>query len=791
MSATVPRATKNIILDLTLLIVLGAALAAALHPVPEVRPYLVLLAALLVPGGALVTLIRTDELLTEIALAVGLSVGTVIMSSLVLAWTGWWNPDELGIVLAGVASTLLIVDLVQSSLRLPPSTESLEDEFEADEGSEAVLWLSSPLAVAAPAVAVGAAGQTVPVAPEAASRSRSPSIPINRGVARHGRGAGRRGRAPLYAAAALLPAGLAVAVWALTLNDISLSALGKDGLAPKLTIYWYGAFAVLLAGAAALSWARWAGGWIVAAYLLGLVAVIYATVPAITEMPEHSYVYKHIGVTEFIATNGGIDWGVDIYNRWPGFFAGAASLAKWTGVGPVTLAKWAGPVFAAINALLVASLALSMGRDRRVAAYAAVIFTICNWVGQNYFAPQAGAFILELTLLTVFIRLFAGEPLRRMWARLLRPVAGRLSMTKPLATPLPWPLPVGALLVVLLDVAIVATHQLTPYALLLQLCALFVLGVTRPMGTGLIAAFFVITAGYLIPQVGYLRENFGLLQSFDPVGNATNGEDQLAGLSFFQANAAFLLTAVMAAAMLLAALMLLRRGAGRRSVVLVAMSAAPMLIVFVQGYGNNVPIRLLLFALPAWSILVAMGLGVFRRARVRTMMAIAFPLAIAPLFVQALYGALAINVIPRSEVEASRYFYEHAPAGSVLLAAAPEFPGRVSPRYSKMIGPIVDDQLRGTVLGSRRFRNRFLRNADVSGVVGKLKQYSQKGFVVFATTGYRFARLTGLSTSLELRKLELAVLRSPKFELWYSNPTTRIYRWIPMTDRRAERQAGR
>jgi hypothetical protein len=729
------RARVYALADSGLLVLLCGAVLSATLEISPIRPFLAVAAAILVPGGAAMTRLRTGDLLTEGAFAIGFSFAIVTIGSLLLAWTGYWHPETLAAVLASIALFLLVWDLA-----------GLHGAF------------------------------------------RSPDIP--RYWEPKSANLGKRPTRRAFTVLALLPVALALVLWAMALDHIPLADLGNSGLPPVLPGKWYIALAIVVMGASYLSWSRWSSGLAVAIYIAAIVTIIYATIPAITTVPEHAYVYKHIGVTRFIATNGGVDQSVDIYNRWPGFFASAASLARWAGVGPMALAKWASPFFASINAILVAALARSVSRDVRVTGAAVLVFTLGNWIGQNYFAPQAAAFVIDLTVLTVFLRSFATEPFRPLVARVLKRVRRQPCLDEPLALSLPWSPTIALVVLVVLDAVIVATHQLTPYALLTQLAALFVLGLTNRRGKVLIVAAVLVTIGYVIPQVGYLSHNFGLLQSFDPFRNATNGEDQIQGLNMFQGNAGMWLSELLGVLMVISAWRLMRRGAGKRAVALGVISLAPLTIIFVQGYGNNVQIRLLLFAIPFWSLLIAMGLKTIRRLWMRRIAAVLLSLFLAVLCVQALFGALAINLVPPAEVSASRYFYKHAPAGSVLLAAAPEFPGRIDPRYAVMVGPVVDDQQEGTLIGSKRFRELKLPHANVSAVIGKLKPFGERGFVVFATSGYTYAHLTKLSHGDELRDLEEAIARSSKFRLWYRNGDTRIYKWLGRKpDRARQRQS--
>jgi hypothetical protein len=90
--------------------VLGAGGAA--------RLLLVLAATCLVPGGALLTRLPTDDLPSALGLAVGLSFCIEAAGALVMIWIGWWHPVGFSLAIVAAAGALLVLDL-RRSLRAP------------------------------------------------------------------------------------------------------------------------------------------------------------------------------------------------------------------------------------------------------------------------------------------------------------------------------------------------------------------------------------------------------------------------------------------------------------------------------------------------------------------------------------------------------------------------------------------------------------------------------------------------------------------------------------------------
>ena len=111
MTPTTSRGTR-VAVDAALLCVLGVALIAVLVDVQPVRGIAVALACALVPGGAIVSRLGLPDALTAAAVAAGLSLAILTLATLALAWTGWWEPGALGLVLA-VGFALLLLDNVR------------------------------------------------------------------------------------------------------------------------------------------------------------------------------------------------------------------------------------------------------------------------------------------------------------------------------------------------------------------------------------------------------------------------------------------------------------------------------------------------------------------------------------------------------------------------------------------------------------------------------------------------------------------------------------------------------
>jgi hypothetical protein len=98
--------------DAGLAALIAAAVAVAVVPgVPSAARILVtLVAACLVPGGAVVRYLRFDFGASWLVMAAALSLGVETLASLALVWTGWWHPAAVAIGLGALSALIIVFD---------------------------------------------------------------------------------------------------------------------------------------------------------------------------------------------------------------------------------------------------------------------------------------------------------------------------------------------------------------------------------------------------------------------------------------------------------------------------------------------------------------------------------------------------------------------------------------------------------------------------------------------------------------------------------------------------------
>lgn len=511
-------------------------------------------------------------------------------------------------------------------------------------------------------------------------------------------------RARLHIPDILLP--IALGLWAFGVSTTDATHLGAYGLPPALPPVLYAGIAVLIVSAAIeLARAR-PSGWRMAIHSAALTVMLYAVAPLVYAQARYEWLYKTVGVVQYVNFHGQLNRHIDIYQNWPGFFALAAWLDKVSGVGsPLAYAKWAQLIFelAALPLLYLIYDALKLSDRQRWIAL--LLYSAGNWVGQDYLSPQALGTVLYLGIMALAVRWFYVNNPNGWWP-------GRKGHGKGIPRLISDPGVVGdqrlrqsalflsALLLIYFVLSF--THQLTPYMMAVQLGALAALRMLRPRW--LPAALLAIAVGYLIPRYSFVTGHFSIFSIGRFFLNATPPAFSAGHVSPAQQFIERSAEALSAWIWVLAALAVWLRWRSTQSVLALALLAfSPIIMLAVSNYGHEGVLRVYLFSLP-WSAALASlvlapsvditrtlptrlsrAAGVWdsvrRAARRATGLArvsadrlvggaLRTPLALAvavALFVPAFYGDDSFNQMTGQEVTAVTSFWETAPAGLVYV----------------------------------------------------------------------------------------------------------------------------
>ncbi|ROQ39576.1 hypothetical protein EDF46_1208 [Frondihabitans sp. PhB188] len=702
---------------------IAATLVVVDAPGP-VRSIVVLIAVLILPGW---TILRRFPTIEPAARLVFTAVGSIVvltLLSLAMVWTQVWHAR---------AATVLVLVVA------------------------AVLIVRRPVGV------------------------RGPSADL---VARAAGGWAPRDPVARISALPWLVLVVAAALWIVGLTLTNSTDLGQFGLLVEFPVYWYAAvviaFVVALVG---LFTTKRAHGLLASALAL-LIVILYGSANLVENAPRLPWVYKHIAVTNYIVANGSVDPSIDLYNRWPGFFSFSATVSSALGIPDAThYATWAEVFFALVDAVLVLAIARTISRHRRWAWTSVIVFTVGNWVGQNYYSPQAFAFMLYLTAALVAVSALGSEPRRLMvWfeRQLARPAVrlGRAINTEVLGVTRSGRgriLPIVA--VVGLQGVIVASHQLTPYVAILALVPLFVLGYLRPLWVAI--ALVALPVLYLLPNLPYVSQHFGLFSSFNPGANISQASVSSVGVSeaaSLQSHGVVLLTGF---AVLLALAGFTRRilnGHVRTTVVVAWLAIAPVFTLLGQSYGGEGKFRIFLFGLPFYAMGVSWlfwtrggSEGRHRVRRVSALGLISTLSALLVLFVGTYFQPEASLRISASDVRAAQWLDKRFAPSDYELSVTDTFPVLIGPHYPDYLLRYLQTNTFADVQSASPKRLSTAKLLESAYQEPK----TARTWVVFSDDQEHTAVVAGVFTRAQLDEMEMAVAASGT--LSYDRDGVRIY----------------
>jgi hypothetical protein len=572
-----------------------------------------------------------------------------------------------------------------------------------------------------------------------------------------------------------LPA--ALVLWLLSLRQVRLGAMGDLGLLQVLPpLYWTAVVMLTIGFVLTLREPRLGQGWL-AGYVLALIDVVHATPTLLYPTVRYAWAWKHIAIVDAMLRHNGLvphAGDLDIYNQWPGFFLLNVGVLKLLGLSsPVAYAAWAPPV---VNALLLGPLLLlyrSVTTDRRVVWAAVWVYYSTSWVGQDYFAPQAFAFLLYVLLVALVLRRLPAQPRARG-----EPAPGYPSERPANGARWDWTL----LLVLLLDAAIVCSHQLTP---LMVISALALLGLRRrnwrvvwPPLLGSVALTAAWGATVARP---YLSANLGTFVSSlaRPDGNVASGFRNLGTAAPGQVVVGWVDRGLSGGVFLLGVACLVLRSWTRRTPV-AWLFFSPLPLLAANAYGGEMLFRAYLFSLPYAAFLIGALLRPTRRSRAAP--PVRWPrlrVVIVPGLLLALLAGLffgydskeAMNYYSADEVAAARAMVEAAPPGAVIVGVTGSVPG-IDERY--------EDHPEVRLVSTPAATQHLLVADPVAGLRESV------GFVPPGTPAYLIVsrgqtwecRLTGELPGDTVARLADAAAVAPGFTLVYRNADAAVYRFV-------------
>ena len=480
----------------------------------------------------------------------------------------------------------------------------------------------------------------------------------------------------------MLTLGSALALWIVALARLDANAVGPYGLVSALPVVYFVALGVLTVGFG-FALHRGARMPVMLAHIVLFIVFVHATPAIAYGALRYAWAWKHVGIVDLMMRHHTLVPStpvLPIYQQWPGFFAAATVLTESSGLkSAVSFAAWAPPVFELLDAAALVVLFRGLTDDRRRIGLAVWLFLIANWIGQDYFAPQAFGFFLFLVVLAILLRWY-GKPVvasTRMRAR-----SRRDDELPPEVRPSMVPVPQRrslALIVVVLMAATVTSHPLTPLVLTACLVTLTLFRVFDrrwpAIAMFLLTVLWLVTGGhaYTFGNFNVLRAGVGKLGS-----NVNSNLVNLGALSPAQhlvANMGRLVVVSMALLAVIGLVRRVRRGRFDRAVLLLCI--APVAILGGGNYGGEAIFRVYLFALPFAAFLAA---GWFypdkefvAKRRTPILVTLVSGMLITA-FMFAYFGKEAWSHFTPGEVKAAEIAFSGAPPHSLLIAGTLSYP---------------------------------------------------------------------------------------------------------------------
>lgn len=502
-----------------------------------------------------------------------------------------------------------------------------------------------------------------------------------------------------------------------------------------------------------------------------LVLVLFGTAIFVTDIPRGEVAFRHLGIADALSRTQGIDPNIDAYFNWAGFFALLATLLQATGLDPVAIALWAPVLNMGLWLVALAVLTRYLTSDPRRQWLVLWVFCLGNWQDQDYLSPQAFGFFLYLVVIALVLGpLGARSPAIRIRGFRRADLAAWWRGRSP-AEPRPEHRVSALAVTLLLVAAICASHQLTPFMVLMAITALTLCGRVWPSRLPLIIGI-VLSLWLVYPASAYLSGHPPLADAGLQAGAEANVVDRVSGTAghVLVVQLRMVLTLVLWGLAATGALRDWRRG--RLDIRVVLLAVTPLMLFPAQSYGGEMLIRVSLFALPfmalqACSILLPTEGSTRPSSRATGFLAvICFLLAV--LTVTGRFGNARYDVFSDAEIAAVAAIQRLAPPGSAIISAAHPTPWR-SEAYLEHRYRTFDELCRSG-----------LSTATCGPLIYEYARHNPAGGVLLLTRSSEASLvLQGKTSTPGFIELEQWLRAQDGVELVFTNVDARVYRVAP------------
>ncbi len=524
------------------------------------------------------------------------------------------------------------------------------------------------------------------------------------------------------------------------------------GLLGAISPAWYVGLVLI---AAAIFLGQRFGAILAGIPVIALQLVLTGTPAIVYDVPRYAWTANHVGITAYVINHGSVNPSIDIYQAWPGLFAGAAWLCKVAGfASPMGVARWWPPIIDLATLLVLHQLATKVIRNPRRAWLAATIFVVGYAIGDaDYYSPQSAAFLMAIGTFAVIFR-----------HRDERPMMSTASWIVLFAT----------------SVADAITHQLTPYMVTIALVVLVVFKRSNTRWAPVIS--IVPPVAWALAHYSYVNQHVSWRELLNPFANFLTPGISSAGPSpgtlanmvrLFQGGSALMIGGL--------ALVVLVRYRTNLNVALTACAAGAGVLVLVNSYGNEAAFRVVLFALPWLSILA--GSLMMTPLTWSELMWIGIVCVLLPVYLVADMGLDFVYAMRPGDLQAMSQFELTAPKGSyvVVIGLPPSNPINVTGRYNEVnklsYANVLGNDFAhpiGDVASYKLFMSKFfsLIRSTPNPVIGSSPAY----YVLTAKQPAAYMAAYAYATLKDYSAFEAQFAASPAWKLVDQTSTAQLFR---------------
>ncbi len=578
----------------------------------------------------------------------------------------------------------------------------------------------------------------------------------------------------------------ALLLWFAALPLIDLRGMTDLGLITVLPVHYFFALGIVILSCCLMIRNAQAYPRLLLLHSVLLIFILHGTPTLLYGSLRYSWAWKHVGIVDYINRFGVVNPTIaemNVYHNWPGFFTLSAFLDQASGLAnPLGYAQLATLFFNLLALGLLLLIFRSLTTDERLVWLSALFYFLTSWVGQDYYAPQALAFVLHLAVIGINLRWFRDltpankdairARLRFKWLANLYYWGVRHSRPEGIAgTDVTPARRIGLILMCMIFIIVIVTsHQLTPIMTLLMLAVLVVF---RQSNAYYLPVFVIImTLAWMFFPAEIYAGN--VIQSTVKSLSGTAETVQLIDLNAVSPEGqiiAIIGRLQTVAVWGLGALSVLRRlWLGKWDVAPILLAFCPFPILVVNNYGGEMIFRIYMFSLPFMAFLGA-GLFLPDANRGRSWFTTMLTTAISVIFAAALlfpyYGKDSQYYFSPEEVAAGQYIVDNAPEGALIIEGTRNYPSRYQ-NYEYYTYVALSRE-------SNEAQERFL--ADPVGVMERWmsnREYTASYLIITRSQKVEVS-ITGPMPLGSLDMIENRLLNSPRFVVVFRNTDAIIF----------------